>query len=179
MFDRFTITYEREVPTSELADFVDSLTPYTYAVTLRRLNFRTAAGGIGTLEAAVMFAIALTSSGFLKEVGADLYKETKAALLGLYRKLTQLNTPSGRFQPLGVTVAGDGFDARFIFTEGLTDDEFMASFSQIPDVARSLAVELGPGDPEWRAIVEYERDADGSWVKRFHEGIPHRPNDEV
>ena len=99
-FESLEIRYIREVSSADIAEITDDLAEDFFGITLHRETFRIAAGGIGITEAAVVFIVATTASGFLTELGKGAYRTTRGLLWTLYKRLRRFQTPSGAFDPL-------------------------------------------------------------------------------
>jgi hypothetical protein len=110
--------------------------------------------------------------GFLTELSTDIYKGATAALLNLYRRLRQLDTPSGRLEPLIVVVESEHCQVRFVIPEALSDQEFLSVFGTIAPLARQRVNQVEEAESSGHRIIEYELSPDREWVERFNEPAP-------
>ena len=161
-FDGLEIRYIREVSSADIAEITDDLAEDFFGITLHRETFRIAAGGIGITEAAVLFIVATTASGFLTELGKSAYRTTRGLLWTLYKRLRRFQTPSGAFEPLSVAVGKSNAALYFIFEENLTEEQFTKA---ILSMASAVEAETDlPGENDFPWWVQFRFDVQsGAW----------------
>jgi hypothetical protein len=137
-YDSLTISYIREVPSSDVAQILDDLSQDFLGVTVHRGTFRTAAGGIGVAEAAVIFIVGATAIGFFGALGGDLYAKTRDLLWDLYSKHETRDTPTGRFEPMSIVAGRSAAGIYFIYVEKLSRDEFMHAIEGMGPAAKGI-----------------------------------------
>lgn len=168
-YEGLVIRYIREVSSADMAEITDDLARDFFGITLHRETFRVAAGGIGITEAAVLFILATTASGFLTELGKDAYRATRARLWTLYKRLRRFQTPTGAFEPLSVAVGKSAAGLYFIFEENLTEAQFTEA---ITSMARAVEAETDlPAEKDFPWWVEFRFDVQSGAWRSVHEEI--------
>jgi hypothetical protein len=85
-----------------------------------------------------------------------------------------LDTPSGRLEPLIVSVTATAVELRFVFPPGLDDDAFLQAFGRIAGIARTEIEHLSNAAADSHRIIEYQL-SERQWREAFNEMLPARP----
>jgi len=132
-----------------MAPLVDELSKDFWGIRVYKENWRPAAGGLGIPEAAVEIAVAVAAVGFLKELGADLYKATRKLLWERYKSWRNANDATILYRPLSVIFGEAAAGYYFTFEAGLTQAEFDVALRSVGSViAENEPIEEHPG-PWW------------------------------
>jgi len=166
-FDELEVQYIREVPSADIARFVDDLSDDFMVVRTERRNFAVGAGGVGFQEAAVVLLLGaplIVAKSFLEQLGKDAYAYIRKSVGRLYQGRLAVKTGHGYYHPLKVLVHLEAVSLDFIFTEGLTEEDFDRALADTARIARAAAQE---NMPDGVAIqFRYDKDA-GEWTEAF------------
>ena len=146
-FDTVRVSYQREVPTEALIDLIDELSQDFLTVSTTRQNLRIAASGLAPdVGVVLILGGGIIATGFLAELGKDLYRGLRAVLFRVYNAVRIGITPSGRVWPFAISVdLGEPVGPMyFMLEEGLTEEQFSQALTLIPLAMRELAEQVTP-----------------------------------
>ena len=159
-FDTIRIGYEKEVPTQKLVELIDELSQDFMTVVSCRRNFRIAASGLAPdVGVVLVLGGGVIATGFLAELGKDLYRGLRAVLFRVYNAVRIGITPSGRVWPFAINVdLGEPVGPMyFMLEEGLTEEQFSEALTLIPTAMNEFAgqVKRSPGNPVY-PVAKYD-----------------------
>lgn len=166
-YPELDVHYVSQVSASDVATLLDELSHDFWGIRIYKENWRPAAGGLGNPESAIQIAIVVVAGGFLKELGADVYRKTRALLWERYTAWRNRKESVFLYHPLSVVYGSAAAGFYFVFEAGLSREDFdkaLASISQ--SLAATEFPESNPS-PWW---YEFAFDSEtGTWRLVYQE----------